>query len=777
MRKLLLAFLLSVICSSVMAQTDGISYQAVIIDPEIQELPGFDISGNILPNRLVAMRFTIYDNNNTVEYQEVHIATTDEFGMVNLMIGRGEATSDGTGDFTLVEWDGSPKDLQVEINFAGETTSFENMARQELTFVPYAYHRDITATGDMTIDGTSDLNGRLLVQGPTNLNNTLNVNNQNATNLSGILAVDGNTSLGSDLAVEGVTNLNDTLSILGQSPTFFTGDITVEAAGTATFNGPTVFNSPANFDEINVSGPSNLSGQVTINANLDEVGGQDVYEAYPLLIQGSGQGMAIKVNGGRSISNNYLSFWDQSTGQMWGRIEGITLDELQDDPEYQTELALRITDVVINGIEAGISVLESGQAVVKLTAAGTSSTACAGLGACVTAPIPSLIAESSSNLVLKIANAVSIAGNLLLAIAEEESFRQFSANNIGVSYQSGAGDYAEWLPKENPDEEFRAGDVVGVKHGIVTKNTSGDYKIMVVSTRPIVLGNMPEEGKENEYVKIAFMGQVPVRVIGPVSPGDFIIPSELGNGFARAIDPNEISISDLKKVCGEAWNVIERLGDNISLVNCAVGLNNHYFGDLVNSRESELKSLRDANAELKSELNETNDILAKLVPGYAEARGIESDSKDQITYRKKDDKEGRDDKEHEDDDDREKDDHVDDNIIYPSEDDVVYFEVSREHIESSFDMAREQYLTMLKDNEMSSFLYDQIKEIGHGLGVQKDIEKMVLIDINDHPFWKKIDANPAYKEEIMDFIMEKIEKSYHTHESYADKFTNMQRKN
>ena len=66
----------------------------------------------------------------------MHQTTTDEFGMVNLLIGRGEPTSLGTGDFTLIDWNGRAKDLQVEINFEGSTQTFENMSRQELTFVP-----------------------------------------------------------------------------------------------------------------------------------------------------------------------------------------------------------------------------------------------------------------------------------------------------------------------------------------------------------------------------------------------------------------------------------------------------------------------------------------------------------------------------------------------------------------------------------------------------------------------------------------------------------------
>ncbi|MCK5101869.1 MAG: hypothetical protein KAR17_03605, partial [Cyclobacteriaceae bacterium] len=103
----------------VYAQTDGISYQAVIIDPNPKELPGVDAEGNILPNATIAIRFTILDSNNAEEYQEIQSTKTDQFGMINLMIGQGEPTGAGTGDFTLISWDGDPKSLQVEIDFEG----------------------------------------------------------------------------------------------------------------------------------------------------------------------------------------------------------------------------------------------------------------------------------------------------------------------------------------------------------------------------------------------------------------------------------------------------------------------------------------------------------------------------------------------------------------------------------------------------------------------------------------------------------------------------------
>ena len=70
MKKLL--FLLLVLSGGYLAaQTDGLNYQAVILDPSIQELPGQDISNNILPNQDIELRFTILNENGTADYQEI----------------------------------------------------------------------------------------------------------------------------------------------------------------------------------------------------------------------------------------------------------------------------------------------------------------------------------------------------------------------------------------------------------------------------------------------------------------------------------------------------------------------------------------------------------------------------------------------------------------------------------------------------------------------------------------------------------------------------------
>ncbi len=769
---------------SAYAQNDGMSYQAVIIDPNSKELPGVDAQGNILPNALVSIRFTILDASNIEEYQEVQTTTTDQYGMVNLIIGQGEPTSVGTDDFTLISWDGTSKSLRVEIDFEGTGNNFTDMNRQELTLIPYAYHRDITATGTLTVDDATDLNGELTVQGPTNLNSSLDVNNDNATNLSGTLTVAAATSLNDQLTVGGKTNLNDSLNINNQSPTHFSGNITVAAEGTATFDGPTAFNAPAEFVEMTVNGPSTLKGQVTIKPVLenkdaaaaisplfDDFTNQNDYSKYPLMIEGSHQGIAIKVKDGRGRQNNYISFWDDSdtvgVPKMWGRIEGQNNFDLWTDHEFQTEVALRTTDVIINGIEALIAIFESAQSVVKLTAAATSSTACVGLGACITTPIPSLIVESSSNSILKFANAVVIGGNLILAIAEEGSFIAFKELNIGVSYQSGAGDYAEWLPKQNPLETFIEGELVGIKNGFVTKNTWGVEKIMIVSTRPIVLGNMPQKNDEKNNVKIAFMGQVPVRVIGKVVPGDFILPSDLGSGFAKAVHPKDMKTRDYKKVAGVAWSIIKELTEGLSIVNVAVGINTNDLSDVVAKQEEELIALRAVYDQLEKQMTESNSSLASLVPGYAKAMGLtetniiikeSSNNEEQQLV------------------------HEAYEISKHDENDIVYFELSDEQIDAAIEMAREQYTDMLNNKEqMYKLLFNgsnEIEAIKKGLESKskrtgKSLEDMIFVPIEENPFWQRMDSDPSYKEEIKAFMRTQVKKEIHTHKKYARKFTDL----
>ena len=238
----LLSFIL-LINHQVFAQTDGLNYQAVIIDPDPEEIPGIDVTGNILPNKEINVRFTIYGNSGNTEYQEIHTTKTDEYGMINLVIGKGNSVA---GRFTEIYWDGSTKNLKVEINLDG---TYSDLSDQELLFIPYAYHRDIIASGNLTVDGNSLLKGKL------DINQDLSV--EGNTKISRELTVDDNTSLNSKLTVAGSTTLNKSLSVLDSSSTTLTGSLDV--SGDASFKG-----------DLNLDGDLKLKNTLSIEGSNDK---------------------------------------------------------------------------------------------------------------------------------------------------------------------------------------------------------------------------------------------------------------------------------------------------------------------------------------------------------------------------------------------------------------------------------------------------------------------------------------------------------------------------
>lgn len=732
MMKKILIILLFFTSLAVNAQTNGISYQAVIVGPDNQELPGVDAQGNILPDTMISIRFTIIDANNATEYQEVQTTNTDQYGRINLLIG--EVNPDA---FAEISWDGTSKDLKVEIDFDGGS-DFADMSREKLTFLPYAYHRNITASGTLTVDDATFLNGELAVQGPTQINSTLNVNSGNASNLSGDLSVEGVSNLNNNLKVAGSTRLSDSLTVINQAPTNLTGDLRVE--GEASFNGDLAT------DNLVVNNTSDLRGQVTISANMDNVGLDSLYTMYPLQIEGSSQGIAIKVNGSRTIANNYVSFWDDN--QMWGRIEGISDSDLENSADYIEGLKTKNWDIASESYNTAKATWELGLAISEIVAASTSSTVCVGVGACVTTPIPSLIIVASISAVLKTADLVLAGINLGKSIVERVNYHDNRFANIGVTYASGSGDYAEWLIKDNPQDIFIAGEIVGVKNGMVTKNPWVADKVMIVSTKPIVLGNMPQPNEEQNSVKIAFMGQVPVQVLGKVSPGDYILPNILANGFARAVNPSDMQTKDFKKIAGVAWNIIKEISNGVSIVNVAVGTNTNDLSNVVNKQEEEIKSLRAITSQLQSQIKNTNNILSDLVPGYAEALSNDSTSvsKEKVATKEV----------------------AKDDILYQKEDDIIYFEISREQIETAIGLAREEYIKMLNESKALGKL-----SVGKNDTLANQMKDAHLVPIEDHPFWKRIDSDPVYRAAIIDFIQSQLKKEMHTHKKYASKFTDL----
>lgn len=415
-----------------------------------------------------------------------------------------------------------------------------------------------TLRSTLGVDGATDLNSTLNTVGATTLRSTLGVSG--ATNLASTLNTVGATTLRSTLGVTGATTLGSTLNTLGATTLRSTLGVT----------GATSLNS-----SLAVTGPTVLNnilaarGQVTISTNLS--GGQDSYGAYPLRVQGSDQGMAIRLNGGTpQKTNNFITFFNSDSSAI-GAIEGQTAIDVLTDPEYIFDNANLIIEEVAAGINFGTSFTP-----VVVAGLGASAGPC---GAC--------IAEATVNLAVATANLTA--------------YNVFALQNLGVTYQSGSADYAEWLERSNVLEKITAGDIVAVNGGKISKVTTDGQQFMVISTKPAVLGNMPAAGQEAASEKVAFMGQIPVKVRGLVLIGDYILPSGLNDGTGVGVSPKEIKPAQYKQIVGVAWSEA-LISGGIGKINMAIGLNNNDLANLAVEQEKKIAALESKFASLEKRL-------------------------------------------------------------------------------------------------------------------------------------------------------------------------------
>jgi len=524
------------------------------------------------------------------------------------------------------------------------------------------------------------LTGTLEVDSTTNLNDALNVNNMSPTYLSGTLRVDDSATFMDKVKITSLYS-TDTSGTMPSGSLQVGGGLYVQknffVGGVAKFGGPVAFAGAVSITDgtqsvnpttgalkisggvgiglnLNVGGAATIGGMTTLKdlsqsfndstgalKVLGGVGirkGLNVREAVSfnntltvagittmddsLIVKSSSSfvanfknltnqnGIRIQLNNSQPGDANHFVEFRNSTGGVVGRIEGENASEYMANPRYQLELQRLSTKVDYAAFLIAGATFREAAAIAYVVAAALSFTFCVGLGACTAAPIISFIVQS----VLELASAtVSLASTIVVfeaAKARKQDFLTYTSNNIGVTYESGSGDYAEWLPKSNAEEAFLPGQIVGLKYGRITKNLDGASKLMVVSTDPVVLGNMPEKVDGMHYEKVAFLGQVPVYVLGKVNAGDYIIPSGNNDGLGRAVAPDKIIAEDYARVVGVAWS--GSTSDAYSLINVAVGMNDGAISKAVVENKNKLE-------ELNTSFNQSDDVLATLLPDYKKA--------------------------------------------------------------------------------------------------------------------------------------------------------------
>lgn len=521
------------------------------------------------------------------------------------------------------------------------------------------------------------LTGTLQVDSTTNLNDALNVNNMSPTYLSGTLRVEDSASFMDKVKIVSLYS-TDTSGILPSGSLQVGGGAFIKknlyVGGVAKFGGPVAFAGPVSITDgtestspstgalkvsggvgiglnLNVGGAAMIGGMTTIKDITESVdsttgalkvlGGVGIRQRLnvggavsfgsTLLVSGvttlnntlqvtlngsyiahfinttDRNGISIQINNTTpSTANNFVEF-RKNGGVVIGRIEGENASEYTNNAAYILELSQRNNAITIAEIGVAVSTIYLAGAIAGIVASATSTTLCAGLGVCVSAPIISMIVWSAADAVAKAIVLATSVVNLIKNQERRQDFINYKAARIGVTYESGSGDYAEWLPKADPAEVFLPGQIVGLKNGKITKKVGGTGKLFVISTKPIVLGNMPEKANKGAYEKVAFMGQVPVHVLGKVNAGDYILPSGNDDGLGIAISPANMQAEDYTRLVGVAWSASEN--DSYNLINTAIGLNDGDLSKVVIEQKQKL-------VELKAKLNESNAILANLLPEY-----------------------------------------------------------------------------------------------------------------------------------------------------------------
>jgi len=397
---------------------------------------------------------------------------------------------------------------------------------------------------------------------------------------------------------------------------YFTGDGDASAASanqfTATFTNTNAAGNGINIVLSNQAAPTNANDFVRFTNSAGQTIGRIEGQVVPLASKND----PTTTSAGWSTSDSYqreLGLYNYVVEAAEGTKDAATRD-----------LGIGIAKTVVEAVEVGISWADVGS---RFGCGwGLFSIPCVALGgtgiAIAVAKVATIV-----RMALDVAQYTTNFVEANQGVADAKKLKTDWACNRyssqGVTYESGAADYAEWLPKTLPGERFVASDIVGIKDGKISKNTMNADHCMVISTKPIVLGNTPEVGKEKEYEKVAFMGQVPVRVMGKVALGDYILPSGKNDGLGIARKPKDLSPYEYRKVVGIAWSA----GDSpvgFNVINVAVGMNHKTTAQVIEEQTNHIVIMEKEIDQMQAEIKNINNALVTVMPTYKEVRGLES---------------------------------------------------------------------------------------------------------------------------------------------------------
>ena len=179
----------------------------------------------------------------------------------------------------------------------------------------------------------------------------------------------------------------------------------------------------------------------------------------------------------------------------------------------------------------------------------------------------------------------------------------------GIVLDTSGADIAEYLEKADHTETIKSGDIVGIVDGKVTKDLTNAHNVQVISSGAAVAGNSPGQDHEatKNYELVAFIGQSPVKVVGAVKAGDFIVASGKNDGTGVAVSPLRMTPDNYRLMVGRAWESSEDTG--LKLINTAVGLGPN---DTYAYMAEQQQIIKDQNLRITALESQLSAKLAKL---------------------------------------------------------------------------------------------------------------------------------------------------------------------
>jgi len=136
MKKIYYSSIILLLSANIFAQVPQFfNYQAVVRDAD----------NKIMPNQSIGVQISILQDSvsGQVVYLESHLPITNDLGLININIGKGETTD----DFTAISWEKGIYFMKVEIDPDGGTSYIE-MGTTQLVSVPYSLYSEYALSGD-----------------------------------------------------------------------------------------------------------------------------------------------------------------------------------------------------------------------------------------------------------------------------------------------------------------------------------------------------------------------------------------------------------------------------------------------------------------------------------------------------------------------------------------------------------------------------------------------------------------------------------------------------